>query len=103
MTGQDFAAAALALAGTVTAPHFDRTAFKVKRIYATLASDGKSANLKLSPDEQEFHCLLNPGAFSQIDNAWGRQGWTRVELARIDAQSLRPALEAAWRRGAAKR
>jgi hypothetical protein len=31
---------ALALAGTVEAPHFDRAAFKVARIYVTLAADG---------------------------------------------------------------
>jgi len=36
---------ALNLPGAVSAPHFDRTAFKVKRIFATLAADGLSANL----------------------------------------------------------
>jgi hypothetical protein len=52
-TGRDMKRIALALAGTSEAPHFDRTAFKVKRIYATLAADAKTANLKFTPDEQD--------------------------------------------------
>ena len=52
----------MALPGTVSAPHFDRTAFKVKRIYATLTADGRSANLKFTPEEQAREALENgPG------------------------------------------
>ena len=40
-TAQQFRRIALALDGTTEASHFDLAAFKVKRIYATLASDGK--------------------------------------------------------------
>jgi hypothetical protein len=43
---------ALALEGVTAAPHFDRTAFKVKRIFATLAADGLTANFKFTPGEQ---------------------------------------------------
>jgi hypothetical protein len=43
-TAKDFRRVALSLEGTTEAPHFDRTAFKVKRIYATLAGDEKTAN-----------------------------------------------------------
>ena len=50
-TARDLRRIALSLDGTVEAPHFDRTAFKVKRIYATLAADGLTANLMLTPDE----------------------------------------------------
>jgi hypothetical protein len=41
---------AMSLEGTTEAPHFDRTAFKVKRIYVTLAGDGKTANFKFAPE-----------------------------------------------------
>ncbi|GIL01946.1 MAG: hypothetical protein BroJett030_18450 [Alphaproteobacteria bacterium] len=92
-----FAALALALDGTREAPHFDRRAFRVKRIYATLAADGATANLKLLPDEQAFRCTMNPAAFSPVANAWGRQGWTTIALDRIDAAELADALAAAWR------
>ena len=86
---------ALSLAGTTEAPHFDRAAFKVARIYATLAADGLSANLNFTPDEQEFKCLLAPEAFSAIPNAWGRQGWTTAELSKLSVPELKAALEMA--------
>ncbi len=77
---KSFTRIALGLPGTTSAPHFDRTAFKVKRIFATLAGDGFSANLKFTPDEQEFKCQVAPELFQPIDNAWGRQGWTCMML-----------------------
>jgi hypothetical protein len=103
-SGDDFRRIALSLAGTSEAPHFDRAAFKVARIYATLAGDGRSANLKFAPDEQEFKCLLAPEAFAPIPNAWGRQGWTVAQLSALGEADLRAALEIAWRHaGAVKR
>jgi hypothetical protein len=95
-TAEDATELAMALEGTVRAPHFDRTAFKVKRIYATLAADGKTLNLKFTPDEQEFKCMLAPEAFHAVDNAWGRQGWTALTLSAADRAELRAALEMAW-------
>jgi hypothetical protein len=101
-TARDFRRLAMALEGTNEASHFDRAAFKVARIYATLAADGKTANLKLTPDEQELKCLTAPDAFTPVDNAWGRQGWTTVELAAIGAGELETALRAAWQHARAK-
>ena len=95
-SAKDLRRIALALEGTSEAPHFDRAAFKVKRIYVTLAADGKSANLKLTPDEQEFKCLLAPEAFAAIPNAWGRQGWTTATLAALSVPELKAALEVAY-------
>ncbi len=96
-TAGDFRRIALSLEGTTEAPHFDRTAFRVARIYATLAADGRSANFKLTPDEQEFKCMMLPDAFAPVPNAWGRQGWTTGRLAKLDAADLRATLELAWR------
>jgi YjbR len=95
-TGRDLRRMALALAGTAEAPHFDRTAFKVARIYVTLAADGRSANFKFTPDEQEFKCMMAPEAFAPVPNAWGRQGWTTANLSKLGAAELRNALETAW-------
>lgn len=93
----------MSLDGTVAAPHFDRTAFKVARTYATLAPDGKTANFRFAPDEQELKCLVAPEAFSPLPNAWGRQGWTCGALAALSADELRAALEMAWRHAQPKR
>jgi len=99
-TAADLRRIALSLTGTTEAPHFDRMAFKVARIYATLAADRLTANLKFSPDEQEFKCMLAPDAFTAIPNAWGKQGWTTVTLSALKVAELRDALETAWRHGA---
>lgn len=96
MTGDDLRALALALPGTVEAPHFDRAAFKVKRIFATLAADGASANLMLSPEEQAHYCDLMPGVFAPLPNAWGAKGATRAILGNTDPADLAGALRAAW-------
>ena len=95
-TGRDLWRMALALEGTTEAPHFDRAAFKVARIYVTLAPDGRTANFKFTPDEQEFKCMMAPGAFAPIANAWGRQGWTTADLSKLSAAELKSALETAW-------
>jgi hypothetical protein len=96
-TERDLRHIAMALDGTTSAPHFDRVAFKVSRIYATLAADGLTANLKFTPDEQELKCLTAPEAFEPVPNAWGKQGWTVVTLASVNADELKRALETAWR------
>lgn len=83
---------ALSLPGTTEAPHFDRAAFKVDRIYATMPAHGGTANLKFSPDEQEFKCQLAPEIFAPVQNAWGRQGWTTVTLASATDEDLSAAL-----------
>src|SRR5688500_7760622 len=69
-TGEDLRRMALSLEGTVEARHFDRAAFKVARIYVTLAPDGRTANFRFTPDEQEFKCMLAPDAFAPVPNAW---------------------------------
>jgi hypothetical protein len=94
---------ALALAGTIEAPHFDRAAFKVARIYATLAADGRTANFKFSPDEQEFKCMMAPAAFAPVPGGWGAQGWTTATLSAMSAAQLKDALETAWRHAVPKK
>jgi hypothetical protein len=94
-TAKDLRRMALALDGTTEAPHFDRAAFKVARIYVTLAADGRTANFKFTPEEQEFKCMLAPEAFAPVRNAWGLQGWTTATLSKMKAADLQAALETA--------
>ena len=101
-TSSDFRAIALALDGTTEAPHFDRAAFKVKRIYVTLAADGATANFKFTPDEQALKCEVAPDAFAAVPNAWGRQGWTTATLSALSEAELADALRIAWRHAGAK-
>jgi len=92
----DLRRVALALPGTVEAPHFDRAAFRVNRIYVTLDAGGETANFKFTPDEQVFKCQLAPEVFQPVDNAWGKQGWTMAILAAASEGDLKAALEMAY-------
>lgn len=96
-TGDDLRRIALSLEGTTEAPHFDRTAFKVKRTYATLAPDGTTANLLFSLDEQEWRCTRAPKAFAPVPGGWGRMGFTTATLSALSAAELTDALTTAWR------
>lgn len=96
-TASDLRRIALSLNGTSEAPHVDRAAFKVKRIYVTLAADGRTANFKFAPEEQEFKCMLAPHTFHPVAGEWGRQGWTTATLSELSLPELQQALEVAWR------
>ena len=101
-TAKDFRRIALSLEGTTEAPHFDRAAFMVSRVHATLAGDSRTANFRFTPDEQEFKCLMMPEAFARIPNAWGSQGWTTGTLSKLTTADLRAALETAWQHAQTK-
>ena len=107
-TGKDLRRIALSLEGTTEAPHFDRTAFRAKRIYVTLAADEKTANFMFSPEEQEFKCMMAPGAFAPValapvPTAWGMGGATTAILSKLTTAELDDALRAAWRRAMSKK
>ena len=95
-TAAQFRRIALALEGTTEAPHFDRTAFKVRRTYATLAADGTTVNLKLSADEQLLKCTTAGDAFAPVPGGWGAQGWTTAQLSALPVTELESALRLAW-------
>lgn len=91
-SSETFTQIASTLPGVTSAPHFDRLAFKVNRIFATLAADGLTANLKFTPEEQEFKCLISPDVYFAIDNGWGRQGWTTLDLTVASEEEIAAAL-----------
>ena len=102
-TGKDLRRIALSLEGTTEAPHFDRTAFRAKRIYVTLAADEKTANFMFTPEEQEFKCMMAPEAFAPVPNAWGKRGATTAILSKLTIAELVNALRTAWSRAASKK
>ena len=95
-TGKDLRRIALSLDGVTEAPHFDRAAFKVARIFATMPPDGLTANLKFEADEQQLKCLTAPEAFAPVPGGWGRMGWTTATLKNLSADELASALQTAW-------
>jgi hypothetical protein len=84
---------------TETGAHFERTALKLRggRIFATLAADGSNLNVRLTVEQQPVYVGSAPDALAPLDNAWGRQGWTRLNLAAADHDLVVAVLTAAWR------
>src|SRR5262245_14044975 len=90
---------ALSFEGALEVPHMDRAAFRTKRrIFATLAADGKSANLLLDLDLQEALCEALPKAFAPVPGGWGRMGYTTVSLGTVSESDLKSALSEAHAR-----
>ena len=77
-------------------PHVDRAAFRTsRRIFATLAGDGRDINLGFDPALQEFFCEQAPQAFTRLPGGWGEMGATRCDLRAVDKSTLQSALKAA--------
>lgn len=93
---------ALALPGTIEVPHFHRTAFKVRRIFASLSATDDMANLRLTPEQQQFWCDLLPMAVAPVPNRWGERGWTEVRLSHIGSDDLVMLVRNAWELGGAR-
>ncbi len=90
---------------SVEGSHFGNADFRVGgRIFATLAlqSEGYGV-LLLTPEQQAGMIEDGPEIFSPVPGGWGRQGATRVRLAKVTPDILEAVLRTAWRRKAPKR
>ena len=96
MTGAAFRKLALSMDGTVEAPHFDRAAFRVRTIFATLAADGKEAVVRVQPTSAAYELIrAQPDVFFTCGGFTALNGSTGVRLAEVATAQLRELLEAA--------
>jgi hypothetical protein len=94
---------AKALPGVSQYEHFGSDAFRTKGgTFATIWHAKNSVNLKLTVQQQRRFVLIDGEGFVEIDNAWGRQGWTTANLQFVDEEPLRTALQLAWANAATK-
>jgi hypothetical protein len=84
--------------------HMGHPDFRVRnKVFASLGVPDKGwGTVKLTPEQQEVLLDAEPAAFRPAAGAWGRRGWTQVNLAAADAATLTSALEMAWRNTAPK-
>ena len=81
---ESFKTIALSFPGTIEAPHFEKTAFRSKRrIFATLDLTLQRAVLKLTVIDQSVFSAIDPSIIYPVNNKWGKQGWTCVELKKV--------------------
>jgi hypothetical protein len=99
MTPSDFRRIALSLPDTAEGSHFGSADFRVGgRIFATLSQEKQGfGHLLLTPAEQAGMVQDAPEIFSPVPGGWGRNGWTRVRLAKAKPDVLESALRTAWR------
>jgi hypothetical protein len=105
VTAKDFRRMALALPETEERAHMSHPDFRVAgKIFATLGYPDKSCGMvRLTPEEQHYFSQAEPAAFVPVKGAWGRRGATSVRLKVVEKETLRKAIEAAWRNTAPKR
>jgi hypothetical protein len=101
MRPEDVRILALMLPGTVAGAHSGNPDFRVGgRVLATLWVEEARVVLRLAPEVQAALCADEPDLFTPLDGAWGRRGWTNLDLDLCAEETLRTALLAAWRRTA---
>ena len=90
---------ALSLPEVEEKDHFGSPSFRIRgKIFAQLSAPDKDelrAILKLSVADQTALSLSDPEVFSSVP-AWGRHGWTCVQLDGIDAPTFGGLLRTAW-------
>jgi predicted DNA-binding protein (MmcQ/YjbR family) len=88
---------ALSFPGAEEQPHFEKPSFRVKKkIFATYSSVNDIACVKLSELDQSVFCAFDKTIIYPVNNKWGKQGWTLVELKKIRKDMLIDLLTTAY-------
>ncbi len=88
---------ALAFPETDEHQHFDKPAFRVRsKIFATVHLKDRIVVVKLTPEDQSVFCRFDNTVIYPVAGAWGRQGWTMIELKKVRKEMFRDALTVAY-------
>lgn len=94
---KNFRELALSFPETDERPHFEKTSFRVKKkIFATLSDQTNLAVVKLSEIDQSVFCSFDRSIIYPVDNKWGKQGWTVINLKKVRKDMLMDALTTAY-------
>lgn len=95
---ETFRGMALSFEESTEEPHFEKVSFRIrKKIFATLDLDRKTSVLKLNEELQVQFSETNENVIYPVKGAWGKQGWTVIELESIDQNTAQQALKEAYR------
>jgi hypothetical protein len=88
---------ALSFPETSEQPHFEKTSFRVgKKIFVTLDTKNLRACVKLSETDQDIFFVAGKTAVFPVPNKWGKQGWTFIDIQRVDPDLLNEAIKTAY-------
>lgn len=78
-------------------PHFEKTSFRVnKKIFATLDITAQKTALKFTEIEQSVFCAFDKNIIYPVPGAWGKKGYTYVELKKVRKDMLKDALTVSY-------
>jgi hypothetical protein len=100
MTAAQFRRLVLGLPNVVEASHMSHPDFRAAngRILASLTEDEARGTTTLTPDQQADLMSRAPETFIPAAGAWGRSGWTMIDLKSADAELVGEAVTLAWQR-----
>lgn len=77
--------------------HFEKTSFRVKKkIFATYDDLNDIACIKLSEIDQDIFASADRTIIYPVNNKWGKQGWTLVEMSKVHEDLFIAALTTAY-------
>ncbi|HEX8548508.1 MAG TPA: MmcQ/YjbR family DNA-binding protein [Cytophagaceae bacterium] len=78
-------------------PHFEKISFRVKKkIFASYDGLKKQACIKLSEIDQDIFSSAGNNVIFPVDNRWGKQGWTLIEMNKVQIELFIEALTTAY-------
>lgn len=84
LTISTFRKLALSFPETTEEAHFEKISFRVKKkIFATYDDINKRACIKLSEIDQNVFSSADKTIIFPVDNKWGKQGWTLIEMSKV--------------------
>ena len=82
---------------TTEEPHFEKISFRVKKkIFATYDTIKNQACIKLSETDQDVFSIAGRSIIFPVDNKWGKQGWTVIEMGKVKETLFRDAITTAY-------
>jgi predicted DNA-binding protein (MmcQ/YjbR family) len=94
---ETFRTLALSFPETKEELHFEKTSFRVnKKIFATYDALQKRACIKLSAIDQNVFSSVDKSIIFPVDNKWGKQGWTVIEMKKVRKNLFIDALTTAY-------
>jgi len=92
-----FHSLAMAFEEAEVSTHFEKISFRIKKkIFATFDLKNNRACLKLSAVDQSVFSACDKAIIYPVPGAWGKQGWTFVELKKVRKDLFKDALTCAY-------
>lgn len=97
MKSKDLCALIESLPGVTVKDHHGGDGYCANtHMFITVWHDRNEANVRLSPTDQKRYLSIDGEGFEEIPNAWGKQGWTKINLDSVDRKTLEAALKSAF-------